>query len=259
MTEAASAAALAEQYDDVSAETITLDVRGQHCPAQVFRPIRAGLFPAVAIGAEATGPNAFIRRVAATLAHLGYVTVVPDYYHGDGPPDPENPEDIETLMRYMAALDFRRAAYDLMAGVDYLKGRPDVDGRRLGVWGYCTGATVALLAACLRTDVAATVLFYPSQPRFEALDVNKPAHPVDLVWNLTSAVLLLVGAEDFVWPPELLTELQGRLEQWRIEHVINVYPGAGHAFCAPSPMFHHAAAETAAWAHALHHLAVHLR
>jgi carboxymethylenebutenolidase len=121
--------------------------------------------------------------------------------------------------------------------------------------GYCTGATIALLASCLRPNLRATVLFYPSQPRFAVHDWTRPVDPVDLVWNLTSPVLLLVGDQDIVWPAELLTETKARLEQWGIDHAVNVYPGAGHAFCAPTPAFQNAEASDAAWRDAFAFLA----
>ena len=164
--------------------------------------------PEIVIGQEATGPNRFIRRIAATLAHLGHVALVPDYYHGGGPPDHENYDDIETIIEHMAVLDFRRGAYDLVEAVEHLKRLPNVDHDRVGLWGYCTGATITLLSACLCDDLAATVLFYPSQPRFETLDVNTPVHPIDMVWNLTSPVLLIVGENDPVWPPELVADVR---------------------------------------------------
>jgi len=232
-------------------EEIDIEVRGERCPALFFRPSGPGPHPGVVIGQEATGPNAFIRRIAAALADAGYAAVVPDYFRGAGPPDPEAYEDIETLVSFMDRLDFRRAAYDLMGALDFLAAHGDVDAERLAVWGYCTGATIALLASCLRQNLRATVLFYPSQPRFETRDRTRPVDPVDLIWNLTSPLLLLVGDQDVVWPAELLAETKARLEQWDIDHAINVYPGAGHAFCAPTPAFSNEAASDAAWRDAL--------
>lgn len=238
---------VADRYDDVVEESAQLSVRGGRTPALVFRPAGAGPFPGIAIGQEATGPNEFIRRVGATLAHLGYAAIVPDYYHGEGPPDPEAYDDIETLMAYMAELDFRRAAFDLVAGLDHLGALPAVDGRRLAVWGYCTGGTIALLAAALRSDLAATVLFYPSQPRFQTLGPKTPVHALDALWSVLSSVLLLVGEQDPVWPPDLVEEMQRRLEEWQVPLAVERYADAGHAFCSPSPTFFHRAASEAGW------------
>lgn len=231
-------------------ENVQLSVRGQDVPALLFLPEGSGPFPGVAVGQEATGPNRFIRETAADLVGLGYAVIVPDYYHGGGPADPEDYADIEEIMRHVGALDFRHAAYDVMAGLDHLRSLPQVDADRLAVWGYCTGASIALLAAALRADLGGAVLFYPSQPRFDALGVNKPVHPVDMLWNLSCPVLLLAGDADPVWPAELVEEVKGRLAQWGVDHEFRIYPGAGHAFSAPSPLFHHAEAHDASWADA---------
>jgi carboxymethylenebutenolidase len=239
-------------------ELVALDVRGESCPAFLVRPDGPGPHPAVVIGQEATGPNTFIRRTATAMARMGYLTVVPDYYHGAGPPDPEAYEDLETLLPYIDALDFRRGAYDLMSALDYARSRPEVDDQRVALWGYCTGATLALMAACLRSDVAVTVLFYPSQPRFDVIGPTKPVHAIDLVWNMTSAVLLIAGEDDFVWPPDLLDDVRARFGQWGVRHEIVTYAGAGHAFCAPTPAFHNPAAEQAAWSHAMAFLSTEL-
>jgi carboxymethylenebutenolidase len=259
MAEASRGATNPERPDELSYEVVTLTVRGDAVPAMLFRPDGQGPFPGVVIGQEATGPNGFIRHVASDLARSGYVAIVPDYYHGGGPPDPENYEDIAAIFEHMAVLDFRHATYDLMEAVEYLKRLPEVDQTRLGVWGYCTGATMALLAACLHPELGATVLFYPSQPRFDALDAKRPIHPIDLVWNLTSPVLVMVGDQDSLWPPELVGELRERFDQWGIDATLTVYPGAGHAFCTPAPAFHHPEAGQAAWADGLRFLDEHLK
>ncbi len=247
-----------EHYDDVTPSTVTLLVEGERTPAMVFHPSSPGPVPGIAIGQEATGPNTFIRSVAATLAHLGYATVVPDYYHGGGPSDPENYEDLDGIVEHMADLDFRRGADDMIAGIDYLKSLASVDPQRLGVWGYCTGATMALLAAALDRTVRASILFYPSQPRFTALGVKTPIHPIDLIWNIRSPVLWITGEADPVWPSDLLAEVRQRLTRWHIAHRIRTYPNAGHAFCSPAPTLHHADAARAAWVDAVAFVATHL-
>jgi carboxymethylenebutenolidase len=112
------------------------------------------------------------------------------------------------------------------------------------VWGYCTGATLALLAACIDQRLGAAILFYPSQPVFDQLGDRTPAHPMDLLWGLGARTLLLYGDDDVVMPAERLAELRRRLAVWHVSHELALYPGAGHAFCSEArPLFHSQAAE----------------
>ncbi|HEX4428068.1 MAG TPA: dienelactone hydrolase family protein [Frankiaceae bacterium] len=232
-------------YDNVTRERISLTGRdGVAFDALSFQPDGAGPFPAIVIGAEGTGVNRFIERVGAGLAHEGVVAVVIDPYRFDGPPDPEDYTDFDALMAYINDLDFVRATHDMLAGVEHARALPTVDPDRVGVWGYCTGATLALLAACIDQRLGAAILFYPSQPVFDQLGDRTPAHPMDLLWGLGARTLLLYGDDDVVMPAERLAELRRRLAVWHVSHELALYPGAGHAFCSEArPLFHSQAAE----------------
>ena len=79
----------------------------------------------VAIATEAQGVNNFIKGVGVELAEHGYVSVIPDYYHGTGPEDPEILIDVAhmgPLLDAISSLDFRRGAEDMLAGVDLPQG-----------------------------------------------------------------------------------------------------------------------------------------
>lgn len=246
-----------ETHEVAAFGTVAVTARdGFPVRVHVHEPAGAGPGPhsGIVLGMEATGVNRFIHDVAARLAALGYVVVVPDYYRGGGPPDPEDYDDIEAIMPHTLALDFPRAARDLIAAADWLRARADVDATRVGYWGYCTGASVALLAACLDRLSAVAVCFYPSQPTFGALTPQRPAHLVDLLWLLTCPLLLLYGDDDVVMPAEALADVRDRLERWGVDHEVRVYPGAGHAFSAPSPTYHHAGADAASWADAVEYV-----
>jgi carboxymethylenebutenolidase len=219
-----------------------------------FEPTGSGPYPGLVLGMEATGINHFIRDVGVRLAALGYVTAVPDYYRGTGPADPENYDDIDGIMPHTFALDFPRAARDLIDVADALRARDDVDAHRVGYWGYCTGATVALLAACLDRLAAVAVAFYPSQPTFGELTPKRPAHLVDLLWMLTCPTLVIYGDQDVVMDAAGLADLRDRLARWDVDHELRVYEGAGHAFGAPTPLMHHAEAAEASWRDAVEFL-----
>jgi carboxymethylenebutenolidase len=228
-------------------------------PTLVYRPAASGPHPAIALGAEATGVNSFLRQVAATLAARGFVTALPDYYRGGGPRDPEAYDDLDDILAHLAELDFVRATRDLMVATDFLAARPEVDPGRLGLWGYCTGATLALLAACARNDLAATVLFYPSQPYFETLDERHPVSPWDLLWTATGPLLFLYGTEDIVLPARVEDDLRRRIDEWQLDAELTMFPGAGHAFCAPGASYHEPGAADGGWQAAVRFIERHLR
>jgi carboxymethylenebutenolidase len=210
-------------------------------------PDTEGPHPGIVLGAEAYGINPFIRGVQEDLTKLGYATALPDYYHGAGPKNVEAYDDFSEVVEHMAALDFTCGARDLAEAVDTLRATPEVDPRRVCLWGYCTGGTLAWLAACLRGDIAAAVLFFPSQPVFADLSPKTPVHPIDLLWQLTCPTMFIYGDADPVMPPELLDDIRRRIQNWQVDADIRLYPGAGHAFSAPSGPLRHEDASRAAW------------
>jgi carboxymethylenebutenolidase len=214
---------------------------------EVLFPEESGPHPAVVLGAEAYGANNFIRGIQEKLVGLGYAVAVPDYYHGNGPSDPENYDDFTEVIGYIGRLDFTQGARDLAAAVGALRATPGIDPRRVAVWGYCTGGTLAWLAACQRGDVAAAVLYFPSQPVFAELGPAQPVHPVDLLWQLTCPALFLYGEHDKLMPPELLADVRDRIDEWGVDARINQYPGAGHSFTCPRGPMRNEAADRAAW------------
>jgi len=209
-------------------------------------PPGAGPHPGIVIGAEAFGINEFIHGVAEQLAAAGYAVLVPDYYQGTGPTNPEAYDDFTEVIDHIGRLDFTVATRVLVDGVDQLRRTPGVDPSRIAVWGYCTGGTLAWLAACQR-DVAAAVLFFPSQPRFEALGPLTPVHALDLLWMLSCPTLFIYGDDDPVMPPELLADLRARIARWSVPAEVKLYPGGGHAFSAPWGVMRHEASAIASW------------
>jgi carboxymethylenebutenolidase len=237
----------------VKTRTIKLTASdGVDIPAFVAEPEGNGPFSAVSFGAEAMGINSFNRGVATDLAARGYVTIVADYYRGRGPSNPENYDDFTEVMAAINALDFRQATFDVLAGANWLRAHPKVDLHRVAVWGYCTGGTLAMMAACLDRNLAAAVWFFPSQPTFEQLTVKRPAHAIDMVWSITCPVLAVYGSieADHIAANGILGRLRDNFAKWKIPNEIRIYPGAGHAFSAPAPKMHNAEATKNSWADA---------
>jgi carboxymethylenebutenolidase len=230
--------------------TVTWSDHAGSTPALVYEPARATPGPAVVLAPEAFGINDFTRHVASELAGEGYAVVVPDYYRGDGLADPESYGDFSEVMARIDDLDFTLGTRDITAGIDYARGLASVDAERVVVWGYCTGATLAMLAASLDRRLCGAVLFFPSQPTFPDLTLKRPLQPIDLLWSIACPLLLIHGDQDEILVG-VMPEIRRRLEHWQIQHEIRVYPGAGHAFSAPVPPLRNEAADIASWSDAL--------
>jgi carboxymethylenebutenolidase len=239
----------------VRVEARTLTVDGDDVPTVVCRPAGPAPRTGVVLATEAQGVNAFIREVGVTLAEHGYLAVIPDYYHGAGPADPELLIDLahmDELLGAIDGLDFRRGAEDILAGVTYAREVERLSA--VAVWGYCTGGTLAWLAAALGRDVDAAVLFYPSQPTFHQLSATQPQHPIDLIWQIRCPVLLLVGDQDSVWPPALVDEVTRRFNTWSVPLETTIYGGAGHTFAGRFEDWHRPQAAAEAMEQALRFL-----
>lgn len=208
-------------------------------------PDGPGPHPGVVLGAEAYGVNDFIVSIGEQLAATGCAVLIPDYYEGGGPTDREAYDDFTEVIEHIGVLDFVRASRVLVRGIDRMSSMPGVDPTRIAVWGYCTGATLAWLAACQR-DVAAAVLFFPSQPTFAELSPRTPVHPVDLLWMLDAPTLFMYGDDDELMPPDVLADFRDRIERWDVPAEVRTYAGAGHAFTVPSGPLRHAGAAEAA-------------
>ena len=225
---------------------------------EVLVPAGSGPHPAVVLGAEAYGVNNFIHGIQERLAGLGYAVAVPDYYRGNGPAEPDNYDDFTEVKEHIGRLDFTRGARDLAATVDAVRAMPGIDPRRIAVWGYCTGGTLAWLAACLRGDLAAAVLYFPSQPVFAELSPARPVHPIDLLWQLTCPALFLYGDQDKLMTSDVLAGMHARIDSWQVDAQIKLYQGAGHSFTCPRGPMRNEQADQAAWQDAISFLSEHM-
>ena len=129
--------------DDIEHEHTVVRLDGTDLPIELFRSRHTDTGAAIIMGAEAFSPNTFIRRVCSRLAAAGHTIVLPDYFRGEGPTDPDNYDDLASAHDAIEALDFRRAAFDLVAAARLARSFDDVDPDRVLAWGYCTGGTLA--------------------------------------------------------------------------------------------------------------------
>jgi carboxymethylenebutenolidase len=170
-----------------------------------------GPWPCVVVIHEITGLNDDIRRIARRFADSGYVALAPDLFAGLGP---------RPICIARTVADYRRGGSRsltvLEAAKAFLSQRPDVDGSRIGVAGFCMGGGFALLMGTTgAVHVAAT--FYGDTPR-EAGDLEG-----------ICPVIASYGSQDRIFARRG-RRLERFLSQLGVPHDLKLYEEAGHSF-----------------------------
>jgi carboxymethylenebutenolidase len=190
---------------------------GGSLPAALALPEPApeGRSAGVLVVHEALGLNADMRRIVARFAAHGYAALAPDFLAGLGP----MPFCLARFMRGIGRVGRGRPYRQLDAARQWMAGRPEVDGSRIGVAGFCMGGGFALLYAAGRGSDAVRVAapFYgPVPDDAGALDGVCP-------------VVASYGGRDRVFG-RAGARLASHLAELGVEHDVKTYPEAGHSF-----------------------------
>ena len=176
-----------------------------------------GKRPAVLVVHEWWGLNDFARRRVEQLARLGYVAFALDMYgKGVSTTDPKEAGRLSGLFRSDSPFRRARAA----AGLNVLKGRPEVDPARIAAIGYCFGGTVVLEMARAGADLKGVVSFHGG------LATPNPADAK----NIKGKVLVLHGADDTFESPAEIAAFQEEMRQAGVDWQMVYYGGAVHSF-----------------------------
>jgi carboxymethylenebutenolidase len=131
-------------------ERISVPTDTGDMPAYLWLP-EAGTGPGMVLFQEIFGVSGYIRRLAADLAGLGYVALVPDLYWRLDPnlePLDEAPDALETAVGRATSLDWERTVADGVAALQALRERADVTGA-VGVVGFCFGGGLGFNVAAV--------------------------------------------------------------------------------------------------------------
>src|SRR5690242_14667253 len=128
------------------------------------RPASApGKLPTVLVVHENRGLNPYIEDVARRLAVANFVALAPDGLTSVG----GYPGNEEKGVQLFGQVDKPKMTEDFIAAAQWLKARPDSNGK-LGAVGFCFGGgMVNSLAVRMGADLNAGVPFYGSQPKAE--------------------------------------------------------------------------------------------
>ena len=193
----------------------------------------AGKLPAVLVIHENRGLNPYIEDVARRLAVEGYLAFAPDALTPLG----GYPGNEEKAAQMFGQLDAPKRTEDLVAAVDYLKSRPDSNGK-IGAVGFCFGGTTVNLIATRVPDLKAAVPFYGGQPSAEATA------------KIKAPVLIHYAANDerinAGWPA-----YETALKANGVKYEMYMYPATQHGFHNDSTPRYDEAAAKLAWSRTL--------
>ncbi len=179
----------------------------------LYRPARAGPFPAVVLlhGCSGIGPHTV--AWAQWLQAEGYAALVLDSFSGRG---------LRRLCGDSSPLTGRARAHDVYAAARYLKTLPAVDGARIGAMGFSHGGWTVLWASNLEdwypdVTVKALVAFYPGCGDFRSYRSAIP-------------MLMLLGGKDNWTPSEPCQLIADGAKRDGKNVTAVLYPTAQHAF-----------------------------
>ena len=236
----------------VQTETIQIPTTGgAKMGAYLARPEGGGRAPAVIVWMEIFGVNDHIRDVTRRVAAEGYVAIAPDFFHRTAPglelgyDEKGMNTGIGNLMK-LRAEEMITDAKDTLA---YLRGRPDVEGAKIGAMGFCIGGHMTYLTAC-ETDIVAAASYYGG-------GIAAPQGPGGAVSTLSRTpkikgrIHCYFGAKDAMIPLDQVDAVRNALKSAGVDHAVEVYSEADHGFHCDQRASYHAASAKDAWSKTL--------
>ncbi|RFS13704.1 dienelactone hydrolase family protein [Emticicia sp. C21] len=209
----AHAATVNEEDDDLIIESITFAGDDTTMRGYLTKPKDAkGKLGSVIVIHENRGLNPHIKDVARRVAKAGYLAVAVDALSPFGG-TPANEDDARALF---AKLDAQKNINNFLKGLDYVRARPESNGKT-GVVGFCWGGGLANQLAVNSPELNAAVAYYGRQA--DAVDVPK----------IKAALQLHYGGLDErvnAGIPAYETALKAAGTRYELY----VYEGANHAF-----------------------------
>ena len=221
-----------------------------------------GAHPGVVLIHDVWGLSDHTRDLARRLAEAGFAVLALDLYRREGELKIEDPG------AWMRALSDPQVLSDVQVALDFLAGRAETAGQRIGVIGFCMGGMYALMAACSCQKISAAVAYYGLLSHEHGIlydergldPARKPRPPLDYAPELRCPLLAFYGDRDEFVPLSDVRALEARLERAPHPTEVVVVPGAGHAFVNDTRADRYRPDDAkAAWAQMLAFLGAHLR
>ena len=230
--------------DGLVAGDITLTAPdGLALKAYRAQPVGPGPFPTVLVVQEIFGVHEYIRDVCRRLARQGYQAIAPKLYQRQG--DPAGIENVpDILAKIVSKVSDAQVMSDLDTAAAWAAAHGG-DASRLGITGFCWGGRITWLYAAHNQRLKAGVAWYGRLTG--ASSPLTPAHPIDVVGQITAPVLGLYGAKDQGIPVSDVERMRADLARAGKRAELVLYPEAGHAFHADYRPSYRAAEAADGW------------
>ncbi len=231
---------------DILTHTVDITVDdGTTMGGYVARPTDPGPHPGVVVAMELFGLSAHVRDVCDRLATGGFVAVAPDLYHRTAP-GVELAEDAAGRERGFQLLH-QQTREQVLRDIAAAIARLHADGSAaVGMVGLSVGGHVAYLAAT-KFDLPAVAVIYGTWLPTTDIPTGRPEPTLARTSQITGRLLVLVGEEDQVIPPEHRRDIAQALRTAGVRHEIITYPGVGHGFLNDRRATYNPAAAHDAW------------
>jgi carboxymethylenebutenolidase len=201
------------------AETVHFHSNGHDASGYLVTP-PSGSGPGVLVIQEWWGIDPSLKIVVDRLAAGGFVALAPDLFHGEL----AGHDEIDKASHLMKSLPADRAARDMSGAVDFLASYPAVNGKGIGVVGFCMGGMLTFLIAANRPEaVKAAVPFY-----------GYPSGAIEPDWTKLSATIRgHMAAKDSFFGPDGARALEAKLQALGKDVRFEIHPNTSHAFMNP--------------------------
>lgn len=197
--------------DNLLTENITYPGDETEMKGYLARPKAAGKYGGVIVIHENRGLNPHIQDVTRRVAQAGYLAVAPDALSPFG-----GTTNDEAARTQFGQLDAKKNLNNFIKAVDYLKSRPDCNGK-IACVGFCWGGAMANQLAVNVPDLKAAVPYYGRQA--DVADVPK----------IKAALMLHYGGMDERINAGI-PAYEEALKKAGVAYELYVYEGAQHAF-----------------------------
>ncbi|MCF2443179.1 dienelactone hydrolase family protein [Dyadobacter sp. CY345] len=226
----ANAATVSETDDDIITEDIKYDGEGSPMGGYLARPKKPGKYGSVLVIHENRGLNPHTKDIARRIAKAGYLALAGDALAPFGG-TPTNEDEARALF---AKIDVTKNLNNFLKGLDYLKARPDSNGKTACV-GFCWGGALSNQLAVHSPTLKTAVAYYGRQP--EVSDVPKIKAFVQLHYG---------GLDERINAG--IPAYEEALKAAGVKYEVYVYEGAQHAFLNDSaPTRYNPEAAKLAW------------